>query len=149
MYLSLHIYPMTAARRYRFACARPLPCFLPRFPSSGVSRNPPSSRAFRAAWLMCLKRSGPRWIPPKYRVTTIRTLSTSCKPSPSGPAQRHMECAEDVPGSVVSVQGALPLASRRRHRCLNGKVCKSLTAGRVAWTYLDAMSRPPDIARRL
>lgn len=78
-------------------------------------------------------------MPPKYRVTTIRTLSTSCMPSLSGLAQRDMEGAEDVLGSAVGVRDALPLASRRRHRCLKKEVCKNVTVGRVARTYLDVM----------
>lgn len=52
----------------------------PRFPSpilSPLSKKPPSSRALRAAWLICLNRSGPRCMPPKYRVTTTSTLFTS------------------------------------------------------------------------
>ena len=57
----------------------PFPCRRPLCTSSGASKNPPSSSAFRAAWLMCLKRSGPKWMPPKYRVTMTSTFSTSCE----------------------------------------------------------------------
>lgn len=38
------------------------------------SRSPAASIAFRAAALICLNLSGPRCIPPKYRVTTTSTL---------------------------------------------------------------------------
>lgn len=55
----------------------PLPCFFPVTWPSAVSRKPPNSRAFLAAWLICLNLSGPKWIPPQYRVTMTSTLLTS------------------------------------------------------------------------
>ena len=44
-----------------------------------VFRKPPNSRASLAAWLICLNLSGPRWIPPKYLVTTTNALSVCLK----------------------------------------------------------------------
>jgi hypothetical protein len=58
-----------------FPCDR---VFLPFTSGVRESRNPPSSRADLAAWLMCLNLSAPRRVPPKYRVTTTKTLLTSC-----------------------------------------------------------------------
>lgn len=58
--------PWSIHRIYRFADAcGPFPFRLPASAWSGASRNRPSSSALRAAWLMCLKRSGPKCIPPK------------------------------------------------------------------------------------
>jgi hypothetical protein len=56
-----------------------------------VSINPPSSRASRAAWLICLNRSAPSNVPPKYLVTTTSTSLTSFMRHSSGTISQNKE----------------------------------------------------------
>src|SRR6267142_127753 len=78
-----------------------------------VSINPPSSRASRAAWLICLNRSAPSNVPPKYLVTTTSTSLTSFIRYSSGTTSQKRS---NSPVSVTNEPGDnLLRIHRRRH----------------------------------
>ena len=110
-----------------------------------VSINPPSSRASRAAWLICLNRSAPSNVPPKYLVTTTNTSLTSF--------MWHLEGWSAKTGNnslifVTNEQGDhLPRIHRHRH-CLKRGDSKSSRQRLETDAYLGKLHCLPDTSKR-